>query len=80
MTEIDLPKLGNGWSQYQELVMDTLERHGKSLDMLDNKLNDLRVDIASFKGKAAAWCAVAGMAVGGFVAIVVDVVTRTITK
>jgi tetrahydromethanopterin S-methyltransferase subunit G len=78
--EIDYPKVGNGWTRYQELVMETLEMHGKRLDLMDEKLTNIRIEIATLKGKATAWGAVAGMICGTIMAIIADLVARITLK
>lgn len=65
-----------GWHDYQMLVMETLESHGRRLDGIDTKLTDIRVDIATLKGKAATWGAVTGSIFGALVAVVADVLLR----
>lgn len=77
---IDLPKMDNGWSKYEALVMETLEAHGKRLFEIDEKLTNIRIDIATMKGKAATWGAIAGLFVGGIAAIIADLFTRALVK
>lgn len=77
---LDLPKMDNGWNKYEALVMETLEAHGKRLHEIDEKLTYIRIDIATMKGRAATWGAVAGMLVGGVVAIIADLFTRALVK
>lgn len=43
---------GNGWTQYQKLVLAELERHSDALDAIENHLYRIDVDIATLKIKA----------------------------
>ena len=52
---------GNNWSEYQKLVLAELERHGSLISEVDQKITDLRVEIAMLKGKSGVWGAAAGL-------------------
>lgn len=55
----------DGWAEYQRLVLAELERHGAQLTALETKLNErlgeIRVEIATLKVKAGVWGALSGM-------------------
>ena len=51
----------NGWPEYQRLVLAELQRHGVWLAALDQKLDDLRVEVAMLKVRSGLWGAVAGL-------------------
>lgn len=60
----------NGWSEYQKLVLAELERLDKGLEVLDQKVDDLRAEdgplatinaeIKLLKYKSTLWGGVAG--------------------
>ena len=52
---------GNDWSEYQKLVLAELERHGSLISEVDQKITDLRVEIAMLKVKSGVWGAAAGL-------------------
>ena len=52
---------GNNWSEYQKLVLAELERHGSLISEVDQKITDLRVEIAMLKVKSGVWGAAAGL-------------------
>ena len=52
---------GNNWSEYQKLVLAELERHGSLISEVDQKITDLRVEIAMLKVKSGGWGAAAGL-------------------
>lgn len=52
---------GNGWTQYQKLVLAELERHSESLDALEDHLSRLEIEIATLKVKAGAWGLMGGL-------------------
>lgn len=52
---------GNNWSEYQKLVLAELERHGSLISEVDEKISDLRVEIAMLKVKSGVWGAAAGL-------------------
>ena len=52
---------GNNWAEYQKLVLAELERHGSLISEVDQKITDLRVEIAMLKVKSGVWGAAAGL-------------------
>jgi len=69
---------GNGWSEYQRLVMAELERLDKAIaanrthfdtrmDTMNDGLAGIRVEIATLRVKAGVWGAVAGMIPGAVI-------------
>ena len=52
---------GSDWSEYQKLVLAELERHGSLISEVDQKISDLRVEIAMLKVKSGVWGAAAGL-------------------
>ena len=54
-------KEGNNWSEYQKLVLAELERHGSLISEIDEKIGNLRVEIAMLKVKSGIWGAAAGL-------------------
>lgn len=64
----DAPKTSNpvgDWTEYQRLVLAELERHGRMLTALDDRMREelsgIRVEIATLKVKAGVWGAIAGL-------------------
>lgn len=43
------PRMRNGWAEYQRLVLAELERLNKSVGSLNDRLNDMQVQIALLK-------------------------------
>ena len=39
----------DGWEQYQKLVMDKLEEHDNRFSLINEKLTQIQVDIATLK-------------------------------
>jgi hypothetical protein len=52
---------GNGWTTYQKLVLAQLEQHQQSLDKINDRLSEIRIEITELKVKAGIWGLVAGM-------------------
>jgi len=51
----------NGWSEYEKLVMSTLERYQTWLENINLKLEQVNTEITKLKIKAGVWGALAGM-------------------
>jgi len=49
------------FEQYQKLVMDKLEEHDNRFSLINEKLTQIQVDIATLKVKAGVWGGVAGL-------------------
>lgn len=45
----------SSWIQYQELVLNELERHSRSLDDIRNHILKLEVELATLKVRAGLW-------------------------
>jgi hypothetical protein len=54
-------ELHDSWSEYQRLVLAELERHNQWLAALDQKLDDIRVELATLKVRSGFWGALAGL-------------------
>ena len=54
-------KSSNDWSEYEKLVLAELERHGKLISEIDDKIGNIRVEIAMLKVKSGIWGAAAGL-------------------
>lgn len=63
----------NGWTEYQRLVMSTLESHEKKLEGIGGILTDIKVEIGMLKVKAGVWGLVGG-AIPAIVALLLVVV------
>ena len=44
----DTDSAGNGWSEYQQLVLAELKRHNAVLETLAREMGDLKVELALF--------------------------------
>ena len=51
----------NGWTEYQRLVMNTLEQHEKKLELISHTLTDIKVEIGMLKVKAGLWGTIGGV-------------------
>lgn len=51
----------NGWDEYQKLVLTELKRHNELLHDLDQKLNDINVELATLKVKSGIWGVIGGL-------------------
>jgi hypothetical protein len=51
---------GNGWSEYQKLVLSKLQEHGDKLDEIAKEQAHSRVELALIKQRSGFWGAVAG--------------------
>lgn len=68
----------DSWLEYQRLVLDTLQRHERALEKLNNKIDAIRVndiphisaDITALKVKSGIWGALAGTVFSAIVAAV----------
>lgn len=71
--------MGNGWTQYQKLVLAELERHSKQLEQINSQMHkqmsDLQVEIATLKVKSGVW----GL-MGGLIPVLVLVVLELLGK
>ena len=54
----DGEKRGNGWNEYEKLVMAELERLNTAVQCISNEVVSIRVEIAMLKVKAGMWGAV----------------------
>lgn len=52
---------GNGWTQYQKLVLAELERHSSYLEDLKKHISRLEIEIATLKVKSGVWGLVGGL-------------------
>lgn len=52
---------GNGWTQYQKLVLAELERLGDEYKEIKNTLSEIQLEIAMLKVKSGLWGALAGV-------------------
>jgi len=50
----------NGWNEYQKLVLKSLEDLGEQNKLQDEKIGNIREDIAGLKIKSGVWGAIAG--------------------
>lgn len=50
----------NGWNEWSKHVLAELERLNGCYVALDNKLDEVRIDIAKLKVKAGIWGAIGG--------------------
>lgn len=62
---------GNGWSEYQRLVLDKLEGLEQGHKELSDAVAGIKTDIAVQKAKAGMWGAIAGF-VPAIIMFVVD--------
>ena len=53
--------VSNGWTEYQRLVMSTLELHEKKLEGITATLTDIKVEIGMLKVKSGVWGLVGGI-------------------
>jgi len=51
----------NGWTEYQRLVMNTLEQHEKKLGEIAEALTDIKVELGMLKVKAGMWGVIGGI-------------------
>ena len=49
-----------GWTQYEKLVLSELERLNAETKCIQESINQVHIDIASFKIKSGLWGAIAG--------------------
>ena len=66
----------DGWEQYQKLVMAKLEEHDNRFSLINEKLTQIQVDIATLKVKAGVWGGVAGL-IPVIIAVVMFFATNT---
>lgn len=52
---------GNGWTEYQRLVLSELERHSQALHQIEMNLKKIDVDLATLKVKAGLWGLMGGL-------------------
>ena len=51
----------NGWSKYEKMVIDKLDHHDTRFGLIENKLTQIQVDLATLKVKAGVWGGIAGL-------------------
>lgn len=66
---------GNGWTQYQKLVLAELERHSEQLDRLSKQITHLDIELAMLKVKAGAW----GL-IGGLIPVAIAIMIELLNK
>ena len=64
----------NGWNKYEKLIIDTMDRHEKKLDALDEKVSRIDVSVGKLQVKSGFWGAI-----GGFISVVVAILIGFIT-
>lgn len=69
----DQLKGGNGWQEYQRLVLHELKEHTDSLSEFSKELNSVKVEIGMLKVKSGLW----GL-LGGFVPVALAVLMRVL--
>jgi len=74
-----MASVGDGWDQYQKLVMEKLERYDGKFSNIDSKLTQIQIDIATLKVKAGVWGGIAGL-VPVVLALVLFFVTQSTAK
>ena len=50
----------NGWNEYQKLVLSSLKDLSEQNKIQDDKIGNIREDIAGLKVKSGVWGAIAG--------------------
>ena len=58
------------WSQYQELVLAELHRHGENIDATRKDIAEMKTGIALLKFKASLWGGVGGIGGAGLIAAI----------
>jgi len=66
----------NGWSKYEKMVIDKLDYHDTRFGLIENKLTQIQVDLATLKVKAGVWGGIAGL-IPVVLGIVLFFVTQT---
>ena len=51
----------SGWSQYEKMVIEKLDNHDSKFGVIDSKLTQIQIDIATLKVKAGVWGGIAGL-------------------
>ena len=51
----------NSWNEWSKYVLKTLEDMDIRLKEIDNKMNDIHIDIAKLKVKSGIWGAIGGI-------------------
>jgi cytidylate kinase len=57
------------WEKYQKLVLAELERLNEEFKSIDEKVDNLAIDLATLKTKSKMWGAVAGFVVSFITAV-----------
>ena len=65
----------NSWSKYEKMLIDKLDDHDDKFGLIENKLTQIQVDIATLKVKAGVWGGIAGL-----VPVVLGLVLFYVTK
>ena len=55
---------GNGWSQYEKLVMSDLRTHGKRLENIERCVHKIDKRLIVIETKAAIWGGLTGLVAG----------------
>lgn len=71
--DIDPLKGGNGWQEYQRLVLHELKAHTDAIDALEQRNNKQDIQISVLQVKAGLWGAL-----GGFVPAAIFLVLKFI--
>tara|TARA_R110000744_G_scaffold110557_3_gene208592 strand:- start:140 stop:355 length:216 start_codon:yes stop_codon:yes gene_type:complete len=65
----------NSWSKYEKMVLEKLDNHNTKFGLIENKLTQIQIDIATLKVKAGVWGGIAGL-----VPVVLGLVLFYVTK
>ena len=55
------PNKQNGWNEWAYKVLGDIERLSTGQDSIQKRLTDIQIELATLKGKASIWGAIAGV-------------------
>ena len=60
------------WKEYSRLVLSELERLDREIKTQNNKLDIIRIEIATLKTKASFWGFISGALITGIINLILD--------
>ena len=66
---------GNGWREYQKLVLTKLDDHDSWLASLDKRMGEIRLELAKLGVRLSLWSSIAG-GLAGLLAVLTAMLLR----
>jgi uncharacterized membrane-anchored protein len=69
----------NNWNEWSNKVLSDLDQYNQDIQNLYEKINELKIELAVMKAKAAVWGAIGGVCISAVISIGVFISSRIFT-